>query len=271
VDEKEGVRVGMSGGFVGCIAVLLAAVLVVPAGAGAAASDPAVEVAVTGLDGLFFTTGGKTLRSGTAVVGGAFLFASYPDATVSSLPLTITGGFSDRVELALSWPMFSRVDPEASPADTGVGDLDLRGKWSMQGETASLPAMALFAHLKLPVAQAPQGTEKTDLGIGLAADKDLGGVMGLLNVEYEAVGDRASGNQLNWALGVRIPYTDAVSFSVELLDQYSIASTNIRGDLLAGGLLVRLPPAITLGFHLGLGLDETGPDYLLGAQFSFTL
>jgi hypothetical protein len=253
-------------------ALVLMAIACLPVSALAGEGSYAVSTGMTGFDGLFFTTSGKTLKTGTLVMGGGFVYASGDGGSVSTLPFTLAGGVTDRVEAALSLPLLSRIDPDAGGSDSGIGDLDLRVKYSLQGETPELPAFAVFGHLKLATADAPQGTKKSDFGAGIAADKDFGGIQALLNLEYTVVGDdRPDGNQLNWALGLKIPYSDSTRFSVELLDQYMVTSSWVAGDFVVGGISFDLPPAIDVSFNIGLGLNETSPDVLVGAKFDFTL
>ncbi len=252
-------------------AILLASMLLAaPALAADTGTPYSVATGVTGLDGLFFTTGGKTLKAATTVFGGGFLYGDFDGGSTYAAPFTATAGLTDRLELALAGPLVSQVDWDGGGSDSGVGDISVRMKYSLQGETEALPAYAVLGHVKVGVAETPLGTEKTDFGIGFAADKDFAGVQTMISLEYTLLGGDFD-DQLNWALGMRIPYSDSLSFSIELLDQYLLGNHYLGGDLLVGGMAINLGPAMTLRLALGLGLNEVSPDVMVGTLFNITL
>jgi len=79
-------------------------------------------------------------------------------------------------------------------------------------------------------------------------------------------------NQINYAFGFEIPYTDTVDFSIELVDQIPFTmSSNIFGDLLLGGINLDSGTSLNLGLGLGIGLNDSSTDYMILGNISFAL
>ncbi len=219
-----------------------------------------------GLEGLFFPTTGTALPSGTMLVGGSFLLMSNnePEVDVKSVPVTFTYGFDGNFDMALAFEVYRSID---SPGfdESGVGDLYLSGKYAVQPRTAVYPAMAVGARLKVPTAEEGLGSDETDFAIFGAADILMNSVQGLLNVEYVFVGGTDAVDQVNYSVGLRIPYSDSVDFAVELIDQ------ELTGDLIAGGATFDMGSTLNFGFGVGLGLNEPAADFAVQGKFTFSL
>ncbi|GBE15959.1 MAG TPA: hypothetical protein ENH32_08350 [Proteobacteria bacterium] len=243
----------------------------------AAKSSGPVSVNLNGLDGLWVATSAGTLPEGSFVVGGGFVFGNGkfgPGGGYSTyaVPVTVTYAFTDRIEGGASAPVIMNVDPDVGATQSGFGDVNLSIKYSLQAETQTMPAYAVGARLKLGTASDANGlgTGDTDLGIFAALDQQIGGVHGYLNVEYALRGGNMD-NEVNYALGLKIPYTDSVDFTVELVDQGFITSEYNFGDILIGGASFDMAPSVNFGFAVGLGLNDNSSDFLLGGKLSFSL
>lgn len=244
----------------------------------AAKSTGPVSVNLNGLDGLWVATSAGTLPAGSFVVGGGFTFGNGTSGgpgnySTYSVPVTVTYAFTDRVEGGAAAPVLMNLDPDVGASQSGFGDINLSIKYSLQAATASMPAYAVGARLKLGTAgDTPPGlgTGDTDLGLFAALDQQIGGVHGFLNVEYAFRGGSLE-NEVNYALGLKIPYTDTVDFTVELVDQGSISTEYNFGDILLGGVSFDLEPSINFGFVVGLGLNDGSSDFLLGGKLAFSL
>lgn len=264
------------------VAVCAAALILGPASLAGAHS---FAVNTSGLSGLYVTTSGETLEAGTFVVGAGILFADEGDIgyTTYTVPVTLTYALSDGLEGGLSMPVITDLDPDGGPSESSVGDLLVSLKYSVQKETEGLPSIAVGGRVKIPTADDEEGlgSGEVDLGLFAALDKDLSGVRGYLNVEYFIVSEPDNGfpeqDQVNYAVGIGIPYKDNVDFGVELLDQSFLTSPwvpgfpGLQGDILLGSAYIDMPPSINLGLAVGFGLSEFASDFLVGGKISLRL
>ncbi|UCG38896.1 MAG: hypothetical protein JSV00_01275 [bacterium] len=241
--------------------VLVIAILSIAA-AGTADAAP-VKTNLFGLDGLFMATYGTTLPAGTLVASASMLIVSDDNVDASTLPVSVTYGASDRVEVAAAYEVYKSFDNGAGVDDSGTGDLYLSGKYALQAETADYPATALGLRLKIPVADAPLGTEETDFAIFAAVDTDMRGVRGVLNIEYLLPGGDAE-NQVNYVVGVEIPFSDATDFTLELMDQPQV------GDLFAAGATFDMGSSLNFGVAVGFGLNDPSADFAAIGKLAFS-
>ncbi len=245
--------------------------MIVPNGA---IADP-VRTNFRGQDGLFVTTSGKILPEGTIVIGGGFVSATENDARdykVLSVPVTLTYVFNDKLQGGLSMPITTSYDPDGSPSESGMGDIQLTVKHTLQKIVKTESAAAAGLRLKLPFADDPNlGTGDTDFGVFIAVEQDFGGVITMMNVEYALLGGNAQ-NQINYAFGFEIPYKDKVDFSIELVDQTPFTmSEHIDGDLLLGGINFDSGTSLNLGLGLGIGLNDNSIDTMILGNISYVL
>ncbi len=255
------------------VSLLFAISLVVPAGSMA---EP-VRTNFTGQDGLFVTTSGKILPEGTIVISGGFVSAVEGDAVIDykvlTVPINVTYVFNDKLQGAISIPITTSFDPDVGTSESGMGDVQLTVKHSLQKIVKSEAAAAAGLRIKLAFADDTKslGTGDNDYGVFIAVEQDFGGVTTMMNVEYAVIGGSAE-NQINYAFGFEIPYTEKVDFSIELVDQTPFTmSSNIFGDLLLGGINLDSGESLNLGLGLGIGLNDSSTDYMILGNISFAL
>jgi hypothetical protein len=243
--------------------------------AGIASAEP-TSVNTRGLKGLWVANSASTVGQGNLVLGGSFFYGSNNtdnfDYNTYSLPVTVTYGFNDKFEGGLAVPVLMNVNPDGGSSESGFGDMNLSMKYAFQEETGEIPAMAFGGRLKLPTADDGKGlgTGDTDFGIFGTVDRMIGGIRGLLDVEYVFRGGDME-NEVNYAVGVEIPYSETVGFSVELIDQGFITNEYLFGDMLMGAVNFDMHPSMNFGFNLGVGLNKPSTDVLFGAKLSFAL
>jgi hypothetical protein len=244
-----------------CFALVF--VLVFSVSAGIAQAGP-VQSNLYGLDGLFYTTSGKTVDAGSLALGGAFLFLSDDDNDLQTLPLTMTYGFSDDVEFGAALELFRNVDGPGG-SESGIGDLYLSAKMEVQERTNEYPATSAGIRVRVPTADEDvELSGETDFAFFVAAELPLGSTLGMFNVEYLLVGESDAENQVNYAFGLKIPYTETVNFAVELLDQ------PIVGDILVGGALFDVSDHLNFGVGVGVGLNDPAVDVTVDGKMTLT-
>jgi hypothetical protein len=243
--------------------IVLAALGVLLAGAVTPGSAANVETNLFGLDGLFLATTGRTLPAGEFAVGASMLIISDDFVDGSTLPVTVTYGASAKVEVAAAFEAYKTYDDGVTD-DSGTGDLYLSGKFALQEETSDYPATAVGLRLKLPMADAPLSSEETDIAVFAALDMDMKGVRGILNIEYLLPGGDAE-NQVNYIVGLRIPYSEDTDFTIELLDQALV------GDMIAAGATFDMGSSLNFGVAVGVGLnDDPSADFATQGKLTYT-
>ena len=243
-----------------CFSVMVAVLIM---GAGSAMAAP-LKTNLFGLDGLFMATYGTTVPAGTLAVGGSMLIITDDVEDVTSLPVTFTYGATDSIELGAAFEIHRSRERTAPPIDeSGTGDLYLSGKFAIQEETNDYPATALGIRIKLPMADAPLGSEETDFALFAAMDMDMKSVKGVLNVEFLLPGGNAE-NQVNYIVGLEIPYSDTTDFTLELLDQPMV------GDLFAAGATFDMGSSLNFGVAVGFGVNDPSADFAALGKLTFT-
>lgn len=256
------------------LSVILAMFMCTAGLQGTAAADP-TSVNIKGLKGLWVGSSASTVGAGNLVFGGAFLYGTNSEAfeyNTYAIPVTVTYGFTDSFEGGVAATVLTNVDPDNFSSESGFGDLNLSLKYAFQEETEGIPAMAFGGRLKVPTADEDKGlgTGKADFGIFGTVDKMIAGVRGLLDVEYVIRGGDWE-NAVNYVVGVEIPYSETVGFSVELVDQEAITNEYLFGDMVVGAVNFDMPPSMNFGFNLGVGLNKPSTDFMFGAKLSFAL
>ena len=128
---------------------------------GAVAKAEPVKTNIYGLEGLFFGTPGTTIPAGQLVVGASMLATSWDDADLSVLPVTVTYGATKYIELAGAFETYKSI--ENGVDETGMGDIHLLAKFSVQDRTVDYPATAVGVRVKLPTAGDDLGTDAISL------------------------------------------------------------------------------------------------------------
>jgi len=257
------------------LSIALALFVCATAMPGITSADP-VSVNTRGLKGLWVTNSASTVGAGNLVLGGSFFYGTNgngaADYNAYAIPLSVTYGFTDKFEGGVIAPIWLDYNYDGGPSESGFGDLNLSAKFAIQEESSEIPAIAFGGRLKLPTADDGKGlgTGDTDFGIFGTLEKMIGGVRGLLDVEYVFRGGDWD-NAVNYAVGVEIPYSDTVGFSIELVDQEAITTEYLFGDMLMGAVNFDLDPSMNFGFNLGVGLNKPSTDFMFGAKLSFAL
>jgi hypothetical protein len=229
---------------------------------GSVMADP-LKTNLYGLDGLFMATGGSVIPAGDLAVGGSGLILSDDNRDLTSMPLTVTYGVSEKVEVAAAFEVYKNVDFGGGVDDTGTGDLYLAGKYALQEENADYPATAVGLRLKFPMADDPLSSEETDVAIFAAMEMAMKSVKGLLNVEYLLPGGDGE-NQVIYIVGVEIPYSDTTDFTLELMDQ------SLVGDIFAAGATFDMGSSLNFGVAVGFGLNDPSADSAVMGKLNFT-
>jgi len=243
------------------ITCVLAAAAVFALGVGPVMAAP-LKTNFYGLDGLFLATSGKVIPAGEMLVGSTMLIVNDDNFDGTTLPVAFTYGASAKIELAAAFEAYKDVDFGGGNDDTGTGDLYLSAKYALQEENADYPATAIGLRLKLPLADDPLSNEETDFAIFAALDMDMRGVKGVLNVEYLVPGGNDE-NQVNYVVGIEIPYSDTTDFSLELMDN------DLVGDMFAGGATFDMGSALNFGVAVGFGLNDPSADTAVMGKLTF--
>jgi hypothetical protein len=228
---------------------------------GSVTAEP-IKTNLFGLDGLFMATSGTVIPAGALVLGGSGLVLNDDDRDLTSLPLTVTYGVSDQVEIAAAFEIYKSVDIGTND-DSGTGDLYMAAKYAVLEANADYPATALGLRLKLPMADEPLGSEETDFTLFAATEMDMKSVTGVLNVEYLMPGGDAE-NQVIYVVGFEIPYSETTDFTLELMDQ------DIVGDLFAAGATFDMGSSLNFGVAVGFGLNDPSADFAAMGKIDFT-
>jgi hypothetical protein len=242
-----------------CVLVLMTFSLV---GIGTVVAAP-VETNLFGTSGLFIATNGTTIPKGELAVGSSMLVVSDDNADASMLPVSVTYGASDNIEVAVAFEAYKSVDGPGGD-DSGTGDLYLTGKYAIQEENADYPGTALGVRLKLPMADAPLSSEETDIALFAAMEMAMKSIKGFLNVDFLIAGGDEP-NEVNYVVGLQIPFSDTTDFTLELLD------VELVGDMLTGGATFDMSSSLNFGVAVGVGLEEdTSADFAVDGKLTFT-
>lgn len=246
----------------GALTICLTLVLALLLASGPAMAAP-VKTNLFGLNGLFLATKATSIDAGELVVGASMLLIADDDVDGSTLPVSVTYGASSDIEIAAAFEVYKTTDDGVND-ESGTGDLYFSAKYAIGEETADYPATAVGLRVKLPLADDPLGTEETDFAIFAAAELDMRGVAGILNVEYLMPGNDDP-NVVNYVVGVEIPYSETTDFTLELLDQ------PITGDMFSAGATFDMGSSLNFGVAVGMGLDEDAArDFAVDGKLTFT-
>jgi hypothetical protein len=183
-------------------------------------------------------------------------------------------GLTDRLEIGVAGEPLVRL--RGADEDTGHGDLTLGVKYrfldSIKGN-AWRPDLGIEPFVKLPIAEAPIGSERPDFGAQLLASFELPWDLGLdVNAGLAAVGQtRPRGYRLQ-ALASASLQRDLIPERLEVFAEIFFASREQRSerDRLSAdvGLIYRLTPTLALDAAVETSLLGSGPDYAVRAGVS---
>ena len=183
---------------------------------------------------------------------------------------TIRTGLTDGLEVRLDGEPLVRLRQEHD--DTGIGDLALGLKYRFfdPAEGQWWPSLGLQPFVKLPVAETPIGSERTDFGLRLLATRDLPWELNLdVNAGLVAVGQPD---------GYLLQALASASVSRELTGRLSpfvevfFASRDGRDTLgLDAGVIYFLTRRVALDAAVAAAFRGKGPDYAFRAGFSLRI
>lgn len=186
--------------------------------------------------------------------------------------LTLRAGLTDRFEVQLGGEPFVRLRGEAD--DSGHGDLVLGAKYRFldEREGAWWPSLGVRPFVKFPIAEAPLGSERPDLGLILLASFDLPGRLSLdVNAGLVAVGQLRPDGYLLQALttaSLLREVTEAFSALVEMT--YASRGARDARDAIGlnTGIIYLVTKDVALDVLVGTSLAGPGPDYAVKAGVS---
>lgn len=250
-------------------ALALAVALVAPAAA--SAPEPTVEP-----DRPDQTSRPTTVPPGAAQLEGGVVYErTGSDERAFHVEATLRFGLTERLELRLEGEPFVHLWNGEDTSGFGDLTLSMRYRFLDAREDSLWPALAVQPYVKLPTANEPIGSARTDFGLIFIAGLDLpGGFGAAFNAELAAVGQRDSGYliQVLAAAGIgREIIADRLGAYLEVLwssqDEHDGSSRIGIGTGLGWKVARRL--AVDLGFEATVG--GRGPDYVVRSGLSVLL
>jgi hypothetical protein len=160
-------------------------------------------------------------EQGAVTVENVFEAQDAPDGNEFALPLALTYGLTDRVELLVEPVPYTFIQPKIGRRATGVGDLEVTAIALVRREAHRLPALAVAGEIKLPTARDVLiGTRKADYTGYFIASKRIGSLDLHANLGYTLVGKPLgiqTSNMLLYAAAVEVRATRKVDIVSEFL------------------------------------------------------
>lgn len=252
-------------------ALLVALALLLPVAGAAEGLEPIAP------DRAGFSTATATVGAGVVQVESGLAYGRERIAGASAVrrfnvDLLLRAGVTDRLDLGFFGDPI--VDLRNDVDATDHGDFTLVAKWRFSEPAAGSPApsLGLLPFVKLPVAEEPIGSGKTDLGLLLLAGFELPAGFGVdLNAGMAAIGQSNPD-------GYRLQALAAAGLSCEVAEAFTLftdlfyASRESRGDrygvAVDAGVLWRLTRDLALDLSGVTSLAGTGPDWLVRAGVS---
>jgi hypothetical protein len=115
---------------------------------------------IQALTGLLVTTSAFTQTAGSLTFGASLTAenSKTPDYSVYQIPVTLTYGVSESIELGLKGKALATENVSAPGRERGAGDTEVLAKWRFVDQSVTFPALALGIGGILP-----SGNEKKDL------------------------------------------------------------------------------------------------------------
>ncbi|VAX21235.1 hypothetical protein MNBD_NITROSPINAE01-1267 [hydrothermal vent metagenome] len=170
-------------------------------------SQASAQTAIDGGSGLFYVQKAKTLGDKSFAIGAIYDRGDYhngsdrTDADTLSIPATL--GIGERFEVSVFAP-FRNIDPSMGNDQSGISDGLARVKWNFYNWDKYNINAAVMALVTLPFGDENKGlgTGKTNLGIGLALDKEYENVSWHFNVGFLSRNEDAMEDQTLYGAGV---------------------------------------------------------------------
>lgn len=162
----------------------------------------------------------------------------------------------------------------ATSTESGLGDIILRGTYTLLRDGPKSFDLGLAGKLKFPTADETKGlgTGETDEGAGLEFAKEISpGWTLLADGYYTVIGDPSGvdfNNQISLDAGFYRKLSGNMALTVLFETQSSIVDGNADPRSLGGTLSYSAPDGIQFSGGLTLGLSDGSPDIGLSAGFS---
>ncbi|MDO8803100.1 MAG: transporter [Elusimicrobiota bacterium] len=162
---------------------------------------------------------------------------------------------------------------EAS-AESGLGDIAVRGTYTLKREGPRSFDLAVAGRLKLPTANRSKGlgTGEMDEGVGLEFAKEITPRWSLLADGYFTIIGDPDGvdfnNQVSLDIGFYRPLRENLGLTVLYETQSAIADGNADPRSVSGTLSYSAPEGVQFSGGLTLGLSDGSPDIGVSAGFS---
>ncbi|MGH7232272.1 MAG: transporter [Nitrospiraceae bacterium] len=213
--------------------------------------------------------------------GDVALVIPYVSVT-SNGSVTLVGGVPNRTSITglsgIAGSSRDKTPGNVLPAATnedGLGDIILRGRYSVVEERNFLPLITLMARLKIPTADEKRGlgTGEFDKGFGVELTKQLTeNVVSFADVGYTFIGKPdqvALRNQWNYDLGLGYYFTRKLLGSVHYEEYRALLQglNNPRDVLVA--MNYKATSAFRMNASVLMGLSSGAPDYGLTGGLSY--
>ncbi len=192
-----------------------------------------------------------------------------------AMQATLRAGLTDRFEVRLESEPLVRLRQEQD--DTGPGDVALGFKYRFfdPPEGHWWPSLGIAPFVKLPVAETPIGSERTDFGVLVLASQDLPWRLNLdVNAGLVAVGQVRPHGYLLQALA-SASVSRQVGGGLSPFGELFFASREERDRRhtlgLDAGVIYLLTQRVALDAAVETTLTGQGPDYAFRAGFSVRL
>jgi hypothetical protein len=163
----------------------------------------------------------------------------------------------------------------AATNEDGLGDIILRGRYSIVQEHGFIPLVALSARLKIPTADESRGlgTGEFDKGFGIELTKQLSeNIVSFVDAAYTVIGKPdtvALRNQWNYDVGVGYYFTRKLLGTVYYEEYRALLEglNNPRDVLFA--LNYKAAAGFRMNASVLIGLSSGAPDYGLTGGVSY--
>jgi hypothetical protein len=168
------------------------------------------------------------------------------------------------------------TDPSSGPLqESGITDTTVRSRFfAVMDEGTGKPSITPFVKIKIPTADAERGlgTGKTDFGVGVEIDKEVGTIFLFGDMGYTFVGkipSLAFRNRPSASFGVGKQVTENLTASTMLDWRRSIIEGNPNPTELVGVLSYRVNRTVTVSPNAFVGLTKGSSDFGGGMQISY--
>jgi Putative MetA-pathway of phenol degradation len=190
-----------------------------------------------------------------------------------SVPLVLRIGVLDRLEVRVESEPFVRLRGDED--DTGYGDLKLGLKWGFYDveEGDWRPAVGLLPFVKLPIADAPIGSERPDFGVTLLLSFNMPADFSLdANAGVSAIGQtHPSGYLVQGQVSASLQHSVLTERLVAFAELFYFSRGERDGRHRFGGdtgIIYRLTPDLALDTAVETTLTGSGPDFAVRAGLS---